>query len=473
MRVLFIVLVTLCLSPLFGQSTQVIHVDSLFATYKANTPGVAVLLLQDGHVIYKKAFGAANLEYQIPITSNTVFNANSLSKQFVAFAVYLLEKEHKISLEDPIQKYIPDFPEYEHPIKIKHLLSHTSGIRDQWGLLSLAGFRFDDFISTEQILHFIKKQQSLNFETDTKHAYSHSNYTLLARIIEVASNQSFSEFMQEHIFSPLHMNDSFYLTNTKDIIKNSAYSYKKVDDHFEKVILNYQNPGPTNLMSTLDDLEKWVLNFDKHNIGDENLFKSYNEIYTLANGDQAIAATIGKEQIIGCKGQYYRNYKGLDLYSHGGSLGGYRAYIGRFPNEKFSIVLLSNDNAFYTNATALSIADIFLEDKQIGTVDEKSSTVEAEKKKKPLAEIHLEKYTGHYYNKEIDTTFHITLKNDALYLVHKRLSDKPLKMESENQFSTTLNFQTNILFVENTQDNTKGLQISNFGVDALFFKKIQ
>lgn len=474
MRILIILFLSINYIPILQGQNNIDqqHIHKLFSNYNTHTPGASIIILKNGIPVYKKSFGLANLEYQIPITSSTIFNANSLSKQFVSFALYLLEKEDKISFEDTIQKYIPDFPEYDKPIKIKNLMSHTSGIRDQWGLLSLSGWRFDDFISSEHALQLIKHQEELNFEPNSKHGYSHSNYTLLAKIIEIVSHQTFPDFMEENVFSPLDMNHTFYPGTSSDIITNKAYSYKKSDHGFQKVNLNYQNSGPTNLMSSIDDLAKWVANFSNPKIGDADIIKRYNKTYEFNNNNPAIAAIIGEEQIIACKGQYFRKYKNLDLYSHGGSLGGFRGYIGRLPKEDFSIIMLSNDNDFQTNATALAIIDSYFKTEK--EIDKKDIThITTTEVESPKTQVNLKKYVGEYYNKEIDSTFKIKIKNDKLFLSHKRLLDSELVVNSKEEFTTTINFPSSINFEKNNTDTVIAMKISNFGVKDLYFERKQ
>jgi len=150
------------------------QIDSLFARYNSFTPGVAVAVVKDGKLLLQKGYGIANLEYTIPITARTVFHAASLSKQFTAFSIYLLEKQGKLSLEDDIRAYIPEVPDFGKTVRIKHLLAHTSGIRDQWAILTIAGWRMDDVITTEQILSLLGRQKELNFEPGSQYSYSNS-----------------------------------------------------------------------------------------------------------------------------------------------------------------------------------------------------------------------------------------------------------------------------------------------------------
>lgn len=180
-------------NPSYGQTTDnvVAHqIDKLFSGYNSTTPGVAVAVVKDGKTVFQKGYGAANLEYDIPVTTKTVFQIASVSKQFTAFSIYLLEKQGRISLEDDIRKYVPEVQDVGKVIRIKHLLAHTSGIKDQAALLTLAGWRMDDVMTTQHILRLISRQKELNFEPGSQYLYSNSGYTLLAEIVKRASGGS-------------------------------------------------------------------------------------------------------------------------------------------------------------------------------------------------------------------------------------------------------------------------------------------
>jgi CubicO group peptidase (beta-lactamase class C family) len=178
-------------------------IDSAFSKYNSKTSGVAVAVIKEGQVIFKKGYGMANLEYDIANSPKTIFHIASVSKQFTAFAVYLLEKQGKISFDDDIRKYMPELPVYERPITIRHLLSHTSGLKDQWSLLTLAGWRMDDVITTEQILKLTSNYKELNFAPGTQFKYSNTGFTLLAEIVKRASGKSFSAFAKAYILTHL------------------------------------------------------------------------------------------------------------------------------------------------------------------------------------------------------------------------------------------------------------------------------
>src|SRR5512137_851945 len=165
-------------------------VDALFAPLNSlNTPGAAVAVVKDGLVVYRKGFGCAQLEYGIPITPSTVFHVASVSKQFTAMAITMLEAAGKLSADDDIRKYLPEMADFGTPITIRHLLNHTSGLRDQWDLLVLSGWRMDDVITQAQIMDRLRRQKELNFAPGSRYLYSNSGFTLLAEIVSRVSGK--------------------------------------------------------------------------------------------------------------------------------------------------------------------------------------------------------------------------------------------------------------------------------------------
>ena len=234
---LLLVLLVFADNTFYGQTNDTTvdnQIDKLFSGYNRATPGVAVAVVKDGKIIFKKGYGTANLEYDLPITTKTVFQIASVSKQFTAFSIYLLEKQGKISLEDDVRKYLPEVPDVGKTIKIKHLLAHTSGIKDQTALLTLAGWRMDDVTTTQHILRLISRQKELNFEPGSQYLYSNSGYTLLAETVKRVSGGSFAEFTKKSIFEPLGMTDTQFYDDFERIVKNRADSYELENGTYKK-----------------------------------------------------------------------------------------------------------------------------------------------------------------------------------------------------------------------------------------------
>lgn len=329
------------------------QVDEVFARWDdKNSPGAAVAVVQNGAIVYKKGYGMAHLEYDIPNSPSTVFHIASVSKQFTAFSILLLEKAGKLSLDDDIRKYIPEVPDFGKTITLRHLATHTSGMRDQWNLLAMAGWRLDDVITKEHVLKLVSKQKELNFNPGEEFVYCNTGFTLLAEVVARVSGQSFAEFTQANIFSPLKMKSTLFYDDHEKIVKNRAYSYHEANG-YKKSVLSYANVGATSLFTTAEDLSLWALNFWKPVVGDTAIIRKLNTLAVLNNGK-----TFG-----GALGQFVGQYKGLNEIQHGGADAGYRSFLTRFPDEKFAVVVLSNAAEFNSGDMAHKVVDVYLKDK--------------------------------------------------------------------------------------------------------------
>jgi len=378
--------------------------DQLFAPWdKAGSPGAAIAVIRDGKIIYKNGYGEANLEYHIPITSETVFHMASVSKQFTAYAIAVMAQQGKISLDDDIRKYIQEIPDFGEKITISHLIHHTSGLRDQWNLLSAAGWRLDDVITREQILRLIAKQKELNFKSGDEYLYCNTGYTLMAEIVARVSGKSFPQWTKEYIFDPLNMNHTLFYDDHEKIVENRAYSYSyNQDGTFKKSVLSYANVGATSLFTTAEDLSKWAMNFDDPVICNQDLIDQMEEQGVLNNGDTISYAF----------GQGIGQYKSLKLVSHSGGDAGYRTYLGRFPDQKFSVLVMSNLGSFNPSSMALRVADLYLED-WIPTAEE-SEDQDSQLETVQIDPQIVESYTGLY---ELEEGVRITLIRDGYRLL--------------------------------------------------------
>ncbi len=357
-------------------------VDDLLSKYDTkNAPGVAVSVVQNGKIIYKKGFGIANLEYNIPIMPNSVFSVASISKQFTVFCILLLEKEGKLSLDDDIRKFLPEITDFGQKITLRNLANHTSGLREQTDLNMLAGARMDDVITNEQAYKIIKKQKESNFIAGTEYEYSNSDYLLLGKIVEKISGKTLAEFASERIFTPLKMNNTFFLDNHEKIIPNRVYSYTPVDEKtYKKNMLNHSIIGSTGLCTTIEDLSFWALNFENIIIGDTNIFNKMQQKSSLNNG----------EKISYALGQEIKTYKGLEVIFHGGGDAGFRSYLLRVPKHQFSIIIMANFEGFNPLEIAYKIVDFFLENQQIKENKQNNT------KKIVIKEERLKSYEGNF-----------------------------------------------------------------------------
>jgi CubicO group peptidase (beta-lactamase class C family) len=243
-------------------------IDSIFKDWShPDSPGASVAVIQHGKILFDGAYGRANLEYDAPFTPDTPIHVASVSKQFTAMALVLLEEDGKLHLDDDIRTHLPELPDYGHVITIRHLLNHTSGIRDQWESLAIAGWSLQDVITQEQILRVLFRQKELNFPPGTRHLYSNGGFTLAAEIVARISDRTFPEFCHERIFGPLEMEHTHFHQDLTQIVPDRAYCYGGEPGHYVIIPLNYSNVGATSLFTTASDLVVWLDNFRAPKIG--------------------------------------------------------------------------------------------------------------------------------------------------------------------------------------------------------------
>ncbi|MES1213998.1 MAG: serine hydrolase domain-containing protein [Bacteroidota bacterium] len=329
-------------------------IDNLFTFWnKPNSPGLAIGVIRNDSLIYAKGYGMANLEYSVPISPETIFHMASVSKQFTAYSIVLLAHQGKLQLDDDIHKYLAWFPDLKEKITIRHLLNHTSGIRDQWQLLAIAGTRIDDVITQEHIVKVLSKQQALNFKPGEQYSYSNSGFTMLAEIVKSVTGQSLRQFTDSAIFKPLGMKDTHFHDDYTEIVKNRAYSYQRENLFaFSNSILSYSNAGATSLFTNIDDLSKWVMNFYKPVAGSKADIEQLVQKGKLNNGvELGYALGISSDK-----------YKGWKQYSHSGGDAGFRTYLTVFPDLKMGFIVFSNLGDVNVYEKAYKLVDLFIKD---------------------------------------------------------------------------------------------------------------
>jgi len=397
-------------------------VDKIFAEWdKWDTPGASLTVLKAGQIIYKRGYGCAQLEYNIPIMPSTIFHVASVSKQFTAFAAALLASRGKLSLDDDIRKYLPEVPDFGKTITLKHLIFHTSGLRDQWEALSIAGWRLDDVITKEHILKMVRNQKELNFAPGEEHLYCNTGYTLLAEIVARVSGQSFPDWTAENIFKPLGMSNTHFHDDHEMIVKNMAYSYSpRKAGGFAKSVLSYANVGATSLFTTVEDLCRWIQNFEDARVGGPDVIRQMQEPGILNNGkklEYAFGLAVGE-------------YRGLRTVGHSGGDAGYRSHVVWFPEQDFGVAVLSNLGSMATGELALKVAEAYLADKM---VPEKPKPGVSDLKPVKVSPTILDTYIGKY-ELEIGFLLVITREGDKLWGETPGNEKVGLIPESETRF---------------------------------------
>jgi len=375
------------------------QVDKLFEKWdKTVSPGCALAVMKDGRVVYKRGYGMADLDHDVTITPATVFHVASVSKQFTAAAILLLEQDGKLSVDDDVRKYIPELPDFGERITLRHLIHHTSGLRDQWDLLGLAGWRYSlDLITDDDVLAVMARQKDLNFKPGERHVYCNTGYTLLAQVVKRVSGHSFRAFTTARIFEPLGMRSTHFRDDHAEIVKGAAYGYVPAGDTFRLSVTNFDTVGATSLLTTVEDLALWDENFYDPRVGGRALVERMLERGKLNSGetiDYAFGLTVGK-------------YKGLDIVDHAGSDAGYRSDLIRFPAQHFSVAVLCN---LSINPTQLArqVADIYL------AGELKPEPPKPEEKEVKLAPEKLAGKAGIYYSPDGDAIFRIGFQNGVL-----------------------------------------------------------
>jgi CubicO group peptidase (beta-lactamase class C family) len=448
-------------------------VDKLFVSWdKPNLPGCALGIIQDGKLIYARGYGMANLEHDIPITSKSIFRIGSTSKQFTAMCLALLEEEGKLSLDDSLNKFFPRMSDYAKAVTIRHLIHHTSGIRDYLTLAEIAGIRDDDYFSDAEVVDLLVNQNELNFTPGREHLYSNSGYFLLSQIVKKASGESLREYADEKIFKPLGMTRSHFHDDHTKIVKNRASGYApKKGGGYVISMTTLPMIGDGGVFTCVEDLLLWDLNFYDNRLGKSGqaLIEKIQAPGILNNGkklDYAFGLGIGE-------------YKGLTMVSHGGAFVGFRADMIRFPEQQFSVICLANLNTFNPSNMARSVADIYLAELFTEKTEKKKrpepkrprSIESSEADFKPTPE-ELKNYVGKYYSKELDAAYFLRLKKGKLFLhhenPHKSYPKAALKPTSADKFRVE---RWRLNFFWNEKKKIMGFKLNAGRVQNILFEK--
>jgi CubicO group peptidase (beta-lactamase class C family) len=379
-----------------GLSTEA-QVDRVFERWnRSDTPGCVVGVAVEGQPVLVKAYGMANLEYGIRLRPDTVFESGSVAKQFTAAAVALLCQDGKLSLDDPVRKYVPELPDFGTPILIRHFLNHTSGLRSQWPLLGLSGRPTGRTVHTvDEILELVGRMKELNFKPGDEYLYCNTGYTLLGVVVARASGKTFDAFCQERLFKPLGMTHTQWRDDFTEIVPDRATAYGRRGNGTFYTNMSFTDViGNGGLLTTVGDLLIWNENLDNPRVGGRALVDQLETRGRLNDGFENEYA----------QGLVVTAYKGLREISHGGSTAGYQTFLARFPTERLSITVLSNVSASGPGNLAHQVADIFLAGKLKEPAKPVAVAVPAET---------LKRYAGVYREPLTDAALRIELDKDG------------------------------------------------------------
>lgn len=382
------------------------EVDALFSRWsKPDAPGCAAAVYHDGKIAFQRGYGAASLEFGVPIQAKTVFDIGSTSKQFTAASIVLLAQDGKLSLDDDIRKFLPELPVYEAPITVRHLLNHTSGLRDFVTLLTATDVEYDDVSTPYQALAILVRQRHLNFPPGTEYLYSNSGYFLAAQIVERVSGTTLREFARQRIFVPLGMTQTRYGDDHTEVVAHRATGYSPAENGTYRVSRpNWEQIGDGGVQTTIGDLLRWDSNFYAPTVGGPDFAKTLQLRGTLSDGTRthyALGLMIGQ-------------HNGVEMIHHGGSWGGYRAEIARFPNKRLSVAVLCNAANADASELALRVADLWLLNGSVADEARSAAPKPRAPRTKPVDEKQLRAMVGAYRSPKSGALRFISLERGEL-----------------------------------------------------------
>lgn len=359
-------------------------IDSIVKLYEGKLePGFSIRVVKDGKTIYSKNVGYADLTKKEKITDKTVFNLASVSKQFTASCIVLLEQQGKLSFEDPLSKYIPEFPAYAEEITINQLINHTGGLKDFRTLAMLRGENSDDY-GNSAIKDLLTVQEP-NDKPGSIWSYSNSGYWCLVQIIEKVSGESMAEFAHKNIFRPLKMKSTRYVTKPNNKVDKRAIGYKKEDNTFTAVDIDEYAVGGAGVYSTATDLQKWLSEMETHrHFGD-----AFWNTMIVENPAQGEGFTY-------TKGLFKLKYLNHTMINHGGDVVGFHPLIAFFPDDRIAVIILSNDDDFERHVIFAASIDLLLGAKYEYPKTEKENTTSIEEETVTIDQTILDSYTGNY-----------------------------------------------------------------------------
>jgi CubicO group peptidase (beta-lactamase class C family) len=396
-------------------------VDKVFARWTPATPGCAVGVSVDGRSVLERAYGMADLERDVRNAPDTIFEAGSVSKQFTAAAVLLLARDGKLAIDDPVRKYVPELPDYDVPLTIRHMLTHTSGLRDWGEVAGIAGWPRGKRAHTHaHVLDIASRQTALNFTPGTAWSYSNTGYNLAAIIVSRVSGQPFAEFTRDRIFKPLGMTRTSWRDDYTRIVKQRALAYDRTSEGYREDMPFENVHGNGGLLTTVGDLLRWNENFVVPKVGDAAFIAQEQEAGHFTDGRPHDYAF----------GLYVRPYRGVREVSHSGATAGYRAFLTRFPDQRVSVAVLCNAGDANPTQYAHAVAEPFLGESLAPAAAVPASGAgrggaQAAGGFRPSAS-DLAAYVGRYTSDEAETVFTVAVEGEELVL--KRRPDTVLRM---------------------------------------------
>ncbi len=440
----------------YAPATAERAVDQVFAKWTSATPGCAVGVAVGGKPVLLKAYGMADLEHDVRNTPDTIFESGSVAKQFTALAVQLLAQDGKLSLDDPVRKYVPELPDYKVPLTIRHMLNHTSGLRDWGSVAGIAGApRTTRAYTHDHVLDIVSRQKSLNFEPGSKWSYSNTGFNLSAIIVSRVSGMSFAEFSKQRIFAPLGMRHTSWRDDHTRIVKGRAIAYARQGDGY-RIEMPFENVhGNGGLLTTVADLLIWNENFVNPKVGNAKLL---SEMSTAGHFND------GKPLEYGL-GLFVHTYRGVSNINHSGSTAGYRAHLNRFPASRTSVAVLCNGSDGDATRSANYVSDQFL---GLPPAPMPSPRITPTETTPPPTAAEMAPFVGDFWSDEAETTLSVAVEEMGLVLRRRPGVTIRLTSIGPDQYRGSIG---EVTFLRNASGTVEALSIKQDRVWDLRFVK--
>mgnify|MGYP001187051803 FL=1 len=457
----------LLLIPLSGcgmeEGAGPIHpgVEAVFADLdRDNAPGAAVGVLLNGEVVHRAGYGIADMDHGIPITPGTVFDIASISKQFGAMAALLLEGEGLIDLDADARSYVPELPDFEGVITPRHLVHHTSGIRDWPHSMMLGGVTYTDVISFDQILRMLYQQENLDFPPGSEYSYSNTGYNLLARIIEVQSGESFREYTDQRIFEPLGMGNTHFSDNHLEIVPGRAESYTPdAEEGYQRVVNQLTALASSSLNTSMDDFLVWMRNYETGQVGGAETLERML-LQGVLNDGEVLSYAYGLTR---------GEYRGLPTFGHGGSWAGFRTNFVRFPEQNLSVAVFCNVSDCDPAGRARRVAEVFLEAEMSPAPDRDSQQEQQEPVTLSLAQ--LREYEGWYRSVELDSSYEVVADGGELTALHWRNRRANLTPIGDDEFRGDVPWLPLVRFTRDGSGRLNSFTVTGSRVRNMVFER--
>lgn len=448
-------------------SDPVRQLDQIFRDFdSARSPGCAIGVARDGRTVLERSYGMADLEHRVANDPSTIFEAGSVSKQFTAAAVVLLALDGALSLDDDVRAWVPEVPDYGPTVTLRHLMTHTSGLRDWGSVAAISGWgRSVRTHDHDHVLDIVSRQSALNFPPGDQYSYSNSGYNLLAVVAERASGQSFADFSRERLFAPLGLHDTQWRDDYRRIVPRRASAYARTGNGFriDRPIEHVHGNG--GLLTTVGDLLTWNEHLRRATLGEAFMAEMHTR--GILNDGSEISYAGGLQ---------FGSQNGTRRISHTGATSGYRAYLALFPDEALSVALLCNVSSANPGALGGRVAALFLPDPppvaEARAEEQAAPAGEAAGGPPPFspAPDALGEYTGRYHSEDAEVTIRLVVDGDALVLLRRPSSRMELSpADAADTFRGALG---TIRFLRDDSGRVDGLSVRQARVHDLRFERL-